>query len=68
MVQSLLGERVATTERAARYLTHIVDEQEVPLYQERKRKSRKSKAKALGEFIGSVVPVVTEAVLSKVMW
>lgn len=49
-------------------MTRIVDEQEVPLYQERKRKSRKSKAKALGEFIGSVVLVVTEAVLSKVMW
>ena len=46
-------------------MTCIVDKQEVPLYQEKKRKSRKSKAKALGEFIDSVVP---EAVLSKLMW
>ena len=49
-------------------MTCIEDKQEVPLYQERKRKSRKSKAKALGEFIDSAVPVVTEAVLSKLMW
>lgn len=54
--------------RAARYLTCIVDKQEVPLYQREKRKSRKSKAKALEEFIDSVVPVVPEAVLSKLMW
>lgn len=47
----LLGGRVAIIERAAGYLAHIVDQQEVPLNQERRRKSRKSNAKALGEFI-----------------
>lgn len=66
MVQSLLGERAA---RAARYLTCIVDKQEVPLYQEKKEGNPESQGnKALGEFIDSVVPVVPEAVLSKLMW